>query len=636
MPRTSALLLVLLLVSSDALARTKPNPAGRFIADPFTSVLAPPAEAAGPRALRRAAPVSLPTGAVLLDDTWYDLQDMGGLGKRIVVGDDGRIHVTYVDDFCELTGAGCPPDLNAPQPFPQRTNAYMWRDGSGVWSSAIKATDPTIQGCCVTELFGGFGAMGLTDDGRAVVVPHNNEDGCDPRAAMYVQESVGGTSFKAYLTAITDPSYLFPQVVALDDGSFTILAEIAEFGTYNETQEFKIARLAAEGADFVCPVGWQFGNWTSVVPDAGVFRDGTPAFPTMAKGADGRVGIAVTDFGGNVYLYESADGTFSSVTVTTITAYTDAAITVGDETSDQYRPYVHCDLVYDGNEPNVVWAELQGRRDGFGVFFTDYRSRIVHWNPTDGLSVVHQTAGEADSYANVDLGGTGPLAGFNTLSVDWPQIGLSDDGSETYVVWLRFVDGEIDTTADAGLPGIVTGIGYGDVAFARRTGVGTWTTAENLTNTPTADERFVSLAARNPNGKLHLVFQASATDEAGVTAIGDRGFANANFQRRIAFLDPPSGTSTSVASTGASVGRLRAWPNPSSGTVVFRRDGAGGDARTVNIYSVDGRRVDTLRVGAGDTPWAGTTIDGAPVASGVYFARVEGDSGPVTRFVIRR
>lgn len=637
MPHSPVLLsaVLVLFLAIDVGDGTRPNPEGRLILDPLAPLATRPE---APSLQRRASPAPLAAGAELVDETWYDLQDMGGLGKRIVVDEAGRVHVTYVNDFCESTGAGCPPDLNAPQPFPERTNAYVVRDPQGNWSTPIKANDPSIRGCCVTELFGGFGAMTLTDDGRAVVVPHNNEDGCDARASMYVQESVGGTTFKAYLSPISDPSFLFPQVSANADGSFTMMAEIAEFGTYNETQEFRIARLAAEGADFVCPVGWQFGSWTSVVPDPGVFRDGTPAFPTIARGADGRAGIAVTDFGGNVFLYESPDGSFApgTLTVTQITSYSDAQITDPGSSSDQYRAYVHCDLVYAGNQPNVVWSELQGRRDDLGVFFVDYRSRIMHWNPDDGISVVYQTMGEADSYAQVSDGGTGPLAGFNTISVDWPQIGFSDDGRETYVVWLRFVDGEVDPTADAGLPGIVTGIGYGDVAFSRRTGTGSWSAPENLTNTPTADERFVSLAARNPSGKVHVLFQASSTDEAGTTVIGDRGLANANFLRRIAYLAAPAGVSTSVTSTAAPVGRLRAWPNPSTGTVIFDRLGEDETRRAVNIYGVDGRLVDTLHVGTSTTRWAGTTRDGEPVASGVYFARIEGDSGPVTRFVIRR
>ena len=49
--------------------------------------------------------------------------------------------------------------------------------------------------------------------------------------------------------------------------------------------------------------------------------------------------------------------------------------------------------------------------------------------------------------------------------MDWPQVGFSTDNTETYVVWLRFTDGEVDTTAVvSGLEGIETGTGYGDIA----------------------------------------------------------------------------------------------------------------------------------------------------------------------------
>ena len=252
MNRWMLLVLLAALIPLAADARTRPNPEGRLVLDAHDAPL--PTTAAEP--LRRANPVPLADGAVQIGETYYDLQDMGGLGKRIVVADDGRIHVTWVDDFCELSAAGCPPDLNAPQPFPERTNAHAWRDAGGTWNAGVKVADPSIRGCCVTERFGGFGAMALTPDGRAVIVPHANEDGCDARASMYVQDVVGGTTFSAYLTPITEPSFLFPQVVALADGSFTVLAEVAEFGTYDETEEFRVARLGAEGAGFSCPTGW--------------------------------------------------------------------------------------------------------------------------------------------------------------------------------------------------------------------------------------------------------------------------------------------------------------------------------------------------------------------------------------------
>src|SRR3989442_10755897 len=50
-----------------------------------------------------------------------------------------------------------------------------------------------------------------------------NEDGCDVRGDFYLENSVGGPGWTAYLTPISD--YLFPQVVALPNGSFVVLGE---------------------------------------------------------------------------------------------------------------------------------------------------------------------------------------------------------------------------------------------------------------------------------------------------------------------------------------------------------------------------------------------------------------------------
>ena len=122
--------------------------------------------------------------------------------------------------------------------------------------------------------------------------------------------------------------------------------------------------------------------------------------------------------------------------------------------------------------------------------------------------------------------------------MDWPQVGFSSDGSETYVAYLSFTDAHVDPTADAGLPGIVTGIGYGDISCSVARGAGAFAAPQNLTNTPNTDERFFSLATRNPGGRAHIVFQAAATNEAGCAIIGDRGTTPGNLLRRIAYFEP--------------------------------------------------------------------------------------------------
>ena len=188
-----------------------------------------------------------------------------------------------------------------------------------------------------------------------------------------------------------------------------------------------------------------------------------------------------------------------------------------------------------------------------------------------------------------------------------------------------------------GLPGIVTGVGFGDIALSiARTGV-SWSAPQNLTNTPQTDERFFSLAARNPDGRAHLVFQASATPQAGTAVIGDRGSAPGNLVRRIAYLERPiSGTLVSVGDPGGEVlPRLAAWPNPSSGLVRFTAASLAGTDAVVDVYSVAGRRVARVTAGQGGAfEWDGRDLAGREVAAGVYFARLASDaSGRGVRFV---
>lgn len=623
-------------------ARTAPNPDGRLILEPGRPNVVVAGDASARAVDGAAAPqavgVPLAAGAVAIDSTYYDIQDMGSLAAHIIVGADGRIHVTWQDDFCENDVNGCPPNLNLPQPHPLRGMGYAYRDVVGTWHKLGKAEDPSIRSCfCVTELFGGFGSLAITNDGRAMVAQHMNEDGCDLRGDLYIQNTQGGSTWKAYLTPITDPSYLFPSAAATPGGSFVVLSEQPRPGDYSQVDVFAVSRIAAEGPTFVCPTGWQGGAWTQIISLAN-FPDGDTGFPQIAAASDGRVGVAVSDFGGNVFLIESSNGTFGAgtITVRNLTNYSNASITAPDSTSTQYRPYIHCAIAYNDTTPNVVWSELQARREGGNIFYYDHRSRIRHWNSIDGVSTVKQVQpGEADRYDDVDQGLAGPLCGFNTISVDWPQIGFSADGSETYVAWLRYSDAEIDPTGNMGLPGIVTGIGFGDIAASVKRAGQPWSAAQNLTNTPQTDERFASLAARNPGGAAHLFYQSSATNEAGVAAIGDRGGTPGNMLRRVAYLAAPlAGSTVDVPRPDLAAPSLSVFPNPARGTVRFSTGGVHEGA--VDVFSASGRRVARIPVAGLDAvTWDGRDGNGARVPAGLYFARPSGAAAQsATKFLL--
>lgn len=621
-------------------ARVTPNVSGRL-------VLEPTGRRTGPLAATRAEVqnVGLPAGAVPIDSVYYDLQDMGSLGQRIVVGSDLRVHVTWQDEFCELNGV-CPPNLSLPQPHPNRGMGYAWRDAAGAWHNMGKVRDTRLAGlacCAAPDELGGFGTVALSPDGRAAIAQHINEESCDLRGQFDLQNSVGGATFSGQLPPINGgDSYLFPQVAMLPNGGATLLAEVPVAGKYDEVVNFATSYFPNTSTLYTC-FHWQGGAWTNPMP-LSLFRDGRPAFPAIAAGSDGRVGIAVGDFGGNVYLCESSNGSFAAGTVRirNLTNYTDAQVTKADSTSTQWRAYVHCGIAYSDTTPHVVWSELQARKVGTAVEFFDWHSRIRHWSSDRGLETVYQVpAGVADSYDNVDSGLNGPLAGFNTLTVDWPQVGFSEDGSEMYVCWLGFTDANVDPTADMQLTGICTGVGFGDIyASVARGGTG-WSAPENMTNTPRTDERFFSLAARNPGGRLHLLFQASATDQAGCAIIGDRGGSAPNMLRRIAYLEKKPAASVLAVTPGASPGDagLHVFPNPVFGVTRIRFEGAPGTSsqRHVEIYGVDGRRVQSLPTANGTVLWDGHASQGGRVPAGVYFARLSDDpAARAVRFVVAR
>jgi hypothetical protein len=391
-------------------------------------------------------------------------------------------------------------------------------------------------------------------------------------------------------------------------------------------------------------LNWQLGPWTVIAP-AALFRDGRPAFPCIAASANGRVGVAAGDLGGNVYLIESSDGSFAAGTVTTrnLTNYSDTPIVKGDSTSTEYRPFVHCHIAYNDTTPNVVWSEWQARKVGTAISYFDWRSRIRRWTPQRGVETVYQvTAGVADHFDDIDLGLSGPIPGFNTLSVDWPQVGFSADGSETYVAFLRFTDSQVDHTANAGLPGVVTGVGFGDVVCSVSRG-GAFFAPQNLTNTPTTDERFFSLSTRNPNGIACVLLQASATDQAGCAIIGDRGTTPGNLLRRIAYLQVPLLASLADAPPphgGVATGELHVSPNPALAHARVHFDTEPASlARSVQVMDLTGRRVASvsLPAGARSAEWAGRDLDGRAAPAGIYFARVGGDAQTATaRFVLAR
>jgi hypothetical protein len=284
---------------------------------------------------------------------------------------------------------------------------------------------------------------------------------------------------------------------------------------------------------------------------------------------------------------------------------------------------------------------MQARKSGESFYLIDYQSKVKHWSPGTGVETVYQVPpGVADLYDEPYDGLPGYYPGFNMASVDGPQVGFTTDGV-TQVIWVGFNDADVDTTVHAGLPGLILGVGFGDLYLAHNSG-GSWWPPMNITNSPDRDERYPSIAASNEPGVAHIVYQTTATATAGNSVLGDRDEKPLDFHYIMYYeymtgladvSDKPRGPATPV---------LSCYPSPSRSMVEFTISNSSASRASISIFDVAGRRVAEIerRRNAGETSlaWDGRYMDGTPAASGVYFAtlKVDGIHQCVQRFVLAR
>lgn len=103
--------------------------------------------------------------------------------------------------------------------------------------------------------------------------------------------------------------------------------------------------------------------------------------------------------------------------------------------------------------------------------------------------------------------------------------------------------------------------------------------------------------------------------------------------------DPLTDAPAGDAIDASAVLRVQAQPNPSSGAVSFEIAGRSAAQAELKIYDTSGRLIDERRVPGTQSRvgWDGRTREGAPAASGIYFARIrEERRSALTRFVLLR
>lgn len=387
------------------------------------------------------------------------------------------------------------------------------------------------------------------------------------------------------------------------------------------------ARSAGYNQDFSGRWQWfgQYWDW-----ERGVWKSQDMQWPAIASGADARCAVAIPDLAADVHLFESTNGglSFSDTLITTAGSDTLDLPEDVDSLATIFLPWQNVDIVYKGAEPHIVWTALQGARDPrYGLLLYDYRSRILHWSASTGIDtvVVSRYQGAVPSEPETFV-----RTGANHTAVDWPQIGVSEDGDVLYVVYVGFSPNDVDPTNN---------ISFGDIMGVCSTdGGNSWSDPQNLTNPdgsyPGMDDRYPSISPANngagmePGMDAYIVYQADAT--AGSFVIGEEPLDWDYLVFTGVAFDVPANDVGGERGTPLpkTVRLLQNYPNPFNPHTHIRFE-ITERAQTVRcaIYDCRGRHVRTLLAGeleAGEheVVWDGRDDSGRELGSGVFFSRL--------------
>jgi hypothetical protein len=370
-----------------------------------------------------------------------------------------------------------------------------------------------------------------------------------------------------------------------------------------------------------------------------------PNIPSGAGADNGTMGVVTTDFGTNVYYWESTDFGVTWGDRQDITGYpTEPQNLPPDSNSTEYRPLQNSAIAYtpDGT-PHIVWTAYQAR----GTSPSDstyipgvssvwqYRTKMEHWDPINGLTTVYQhPVGLADQVQ-------GTAFAYN---VGHPAIGFDDTGEIIYVVYEGLVDDDIDPTNN---------LGFGDVYVSVSTdGGATWQDRVNITNTVGSDDLYPSLARINPQGVVQELPGFSVGNADGVNdfvmiyqnddVAGTWLRANeptANFDMLlVAPVDfetiEVSGIGDGGPNTGGGIPKAFAlgqnYPNPFNPSTSISYQLAERSDVTLKVHNVRGQLVRELVSGVQDAgthsvQWNGKDASGQTVSSGIYLYVLETD-----------
>jgi hypothetical protein len=197
----------------------------------------------------------------------------------------------------------------------------------------------------------------------------------------------------------------------------------------------------------------------------------------------------------------------------------------------------------------------------------------------------------------------------NSALLSHPSIGFSSDGS---TIWVAYSVIQPDTCT-----GYASVFNYFDVYVQKSTDGGlTWSTPQNVSNTPTEDEMYPVVAENNNNNNYpYLVYQWNAIP--GCHAFTDLQTVGVVYE---VFKSTIIGVKNISNEIPAAFSLKQNFPNPFNPATKIRFDIARTSNITLKVYNVSGQEVATILNNENVTPGTKEVeFNGANLASGVYF-----------------
>lgn len=590
------------------------------------------------RASGHTSVVRFPDG-VVVDSGYYDYQENGSVPKRLVFTGSGALHGIWMSSPDSLEG------------FPNRNCWYYYATPGGNLMRLARVT-VTRSGFCAIDVLPSFPGLG---EPAAVGCHSGDQPNGVTTSTIYHDFFEGQGSFIPHWDNMQDDTGENNLIIWPKIGVNPITAGITVAANASAEDSPGYQWVTYLQPDSV--YSGSLDPWYNLTPDLSRFNGDAVEWPTVAVRSDGSMtGILVNDIGGDLRLYESPSGDFSSAdfNVTNITRFDDSELdTVEyggggsiDTTKIGFRPWHTADFIYDlGGTPHVVWAEgralvdeatgetiiLVGLEIGGEIWSLNYRVR--HWDPYTGISTVYLSQrGTQDTV----------ITPVNTLPTSYPTIGVSEDNRYLYVAWQEMRDEWRDDAP--------RDYGFGEImSVTADNGDTNWTARENLVNAsdePSMDDRFPSVARLNPGGKVHLLY---VTDPEGSNfAYIGGGEAAPITLCYLVYADfdpapPKVGIEDGAPmSPPAPVAQhlMQNYPNPFNPRTIIRYSLASETHVRLTIHNVRGEVVRILvnarqRAGEHAVTWEGQNGSGVSVASGVYFYRLRlGGGSAVTRKMV--